>query len=380
MGRSSVTPLPNLVVAGFRLGLVLTASLVLAACPYLLSNAFLTGEEAAELPDVPLEPSPPPDPDWLVWVANRTDGTVSVIEDPFDRVANVITVGPDLQAMEVSPDGTRVLVASPSGGRIYVLDAVDRVVSDEIVFAGRPFDMAYSPDGSRLYVAVGSALGAGSPGSVVVFDAATFAQEGSPIAVGNEPLSLTFAGQFHHEPLLYTANTGSNDVSIIDPATAGEIGRIAPPAGAVTSVQGACCRSGGTYFGDVVLVAKNPAQRYLDVISVETNAFEETVSTAPTSTYAMVYSPVRQRVYGVGRDDVVSVRIESMNVFPGFPVSGESHGAAISPDDTVLYVTDAPASVVYRAVVDDTVTGAGGVRSIAVGGEPWGVALTPYWP
>ena len=115
----------------------------------------------------------------FAYIANRTDGTVSIIDLASDTVlGNPIAVGNGPVGVALNPKRSRVYVTNSDDGTVSVIETSNNtVVGDPIVVGTSPLGMAVNPSGSRVYVA-----NSGSQ-SVSVINATTNSVVGSPIAV-----------------------------------------------------------------------------------------------------------------------------------------------------------------------------------------------------
>jgi YVTN family beta-propeller protein len=91
------------------------------------------------------------------YVPNGGDNTVSVIDTGTNTVVATIPVGPQPQAVAITPDGTRAYVPGAGfttlpGTLVSVIDiSTDTVVAT--ISVGRfPTGVAITPDGTRAYV------------------------------------------------------------------------------------------------------------------------------------------------------------------------------------------------------------------------------------
>jgi YVTN family beta-propeller protein len=127
------------------------------------------------------------------YITNSADNTVSVIDTASNTVTATIPVGINPFGVAVTPDGSKVYVASSFGqfGRnfsgILVIDTASNMRTPGIPVSGIPVGVAVTPDGKKVYVA-DSLLN-----SVSVIDTATNTVVGSPIPVGT---SLAAFGVF----------------------------------------------------------------------------------------------------------------------------------------------------------------------------------------
>lgn len=148
------------------------------------------------------------------YVANGTAGMLTVLDTAVNRVTATIpiTVGPP-QYLAFTPDGSRLYVSVFNDQQtihaIDVLDTASNTVIATIPQPARPFLPAVTPDGKRLFVPNHDVA------AVSVIDTATNAII-AQIKVLRNPHWVAFSrdGRF-----AYTANHESNVVSVIDIAT-----------------------------------------------------------------------------------------------------------------------------------------------------------------
>jgi YVTN family beta-propeller protein len=162
-------------------------------------------------------------PDRSVWVTSESDHEVAVI-DPAKaiRVATIPT-GERPRAVAFTPDGTRAFITDENAGSITIADAAARRPIGSIALPPhapvphRPMGIAIASTGDRAFVTTGRA------GAVAVIDTAAGALVTTIEGVGARPWGIAIAPG----GLVFTANGPSNDVSVIDPATARVVRRIA---------------------------------------------------------------------------------------------------------------------------------------------------------
>ena len=203
----------------------------------------------------------------MVYVTNRTSGSVSVISTVDNKVVNTITVGTQPESIIFNADGTRAYVTNygsksvsvidttlaqqpkviatisnvgtnprgiayvqtANGPRVYVANSGAGTVSvinastnklidtkpsttltvDPISVGSAPQQIAVSPDGTRIYVTNQNS------NSVSVINTATNAIDGAAIAVGSKPAGVALSAD---GSTLYVAN-GDDSVSVVDTKT-----------------------------------------------------------------------------------------------------------------------------------------------------------------
>src|ERR1700729_3382714 len=97
----------------------------------------------------------------FAYVADPQTSTVSVIDTADNIVVATITVGNGPYGLAFSPDGTRAYVANsqssvfPNPGTVSVIDTASNTVTGTIIVGVNPLGVAITPDGRRAYVTNG---------------------------------------------------------------------------------------------------------------------------------------------------------------------------------------------------------------------------------
>ena len=120
------------------------------------------------------------------------------------------------EGLALSPDGSMLWVANRDDGTVSILDPYTLALQGSLTSGRAPVRVAFTPDGNRAYV-----VNAGE-GSVTVFDARARARLGS-VPVGLYPLGIAIDID---GTKAYVASTRDDEISIIDLATNNVIERI----------------------------------------------------------------------------------------------------------------------------------------------------------
>lgn len=143
----------------------------------------------------------------LVYVANGSSRSVSVIDTATRKVTATVPVGRSPEAMVVSADGSRVFVNNRYDKTLSVIDTATHKVTATHAIDTAATGAALSPDGKRLYLP--------QFGSITVFDTTTDSLDPAiPSPGGNGDIDFTPDGS-----RAYVAHSGDNRVNILDPAT-----------------------------------------------------------------------------------------------------------------------------------------------------------------
>ncbi|WP_245238035.1 Ig-like domain-containing protein [Paenibacillus etheri] len=241
-----------------------------------------------------------------VFVTNRLDNTVSVIDPITDTVSATLTVGKDPNGVAFNRDGSKAYVANKFDGTLSVintrtLEVVDVIVApgepvamvaigdklyvtrqkadlvsvvdiqsdsviSEISVGQRPFGLSVNPAGTKIYVA--NQGPEQQPGSVSIIDTATGVKE-ADITVGMETSATEVSPDGSK---VYAVNTYDNTLSVINTAT--------------LEVESTISVGGYPY---VIGLSKDGLQAYtvnyssdnMSVIDTTTNSVIKTISLSP---------------------------------------------------------------------------------------------------
>ena len=141
-----------------------------------------------------------------LFVANIRSGSATIIERAKDRVTSLATA-PGAEGIDVSPDGREVWVTNRADSSISVIDAKHDTVIAKIESGGQfPIRVKFTPDGKEAWV---SCL---QSNAVTVFDARS-RKLLATIAVGAAPVGIQMAPDGKRA---YVANTNDDLVTVID--------------------------------------------------------------------------------------------------------------------------------------------------------------------
>jgi YVTN family beta-propeller protein len=90
-----------------------------------------------------------------VYVSNKYDNNVSVIDTATNTVTTTIPVGNEPLGIAVTPDGTKVYVANEGVGSesVSVIDTATNTVTATVPGLLTPIGVSVTPDGTKVYVA-----------------------------------------------------------------------------------------------------------------------------------------------------------------------------------------------------------------------------------
>ena len=311
-----------------------------------------------------------------VYVSDEDGGTIVVLDPSHDEVVARVPVGKRPRGLVVSPDGKLLYVAlsgspkSPPGVDLTTVPPPDRSADGigvvdldslkllRVIPGGQdPETFAVSRDGKRLWVSNEETAEA----SLVDLDAGKVILRAP---VGHEPEGVTIVPDGAE---VYVTNEEDGTISVLDAAT-----------GAARATVPACARPRAVAFTPdgargfvtcenessvVVLDAK--AHKRLAVIPMPA------AGTRPMGV-AMTRDGKTLFVSGGRGGDVHEIDVAEQAVRRSFAAVGRRPwGIALSPDGKRLYTANGPSGEV--AVID--VEKGKVIRTVAVGGSPWGVAV-----
>jgi YVTN family beta-propeller protein len=292
----------------------------------------------------------------ITYVTNEGSDTVSVIDRSVDRVVDVIEVGKGPKGIAISPERetSRALVVNSSFPTLTVIDISDNQVLRNVNLesAGKPSDVAITPDGRTVYVA-NTALN-----TVSALESVSFLTEAS-IQVGRKPVALAMEPGGNR---LFVANQAEDTVSVIDT----RLNQVT----ATVSVEFQPIWVAVDRLGNEAFVAHRRSRR-VSVISLTTLRVSRTVNIGFAA--AVLPDVIGARVFAaLFRRNRVSLYNVNLNAeLNSVAVEKDPHRLAVDGDRGKLYVVNRGSDTV--TVIDrDTLR----VRTtIPVGKRPYGIAI-----
>lgn len=164
------------------------------------------------------------DSDDTVYVANfGLDGTpstaISVINGLTDTVANTLTGGTRPHEVAVNQVDDTVYVTNRDSNNVSVIDGVTDAVIGTIAVGPMPVGVAVDQADDTVYVANRTSYGASAIGSVSVINGRTGVRTDDTVTVGASPVGVAVDGSGTNAGLVYVANSGTDNVSVIGRVT-----------------------------------------------------------------------------------------------------------------------------------------------------------------
>jgi YVTN family beta-propeller protein len=330
-------------------------------------------ESAPEQTESAAQAAPAAAPSYRVFVTNEMSGDMTVIDGDTHKVLATVALGKRPRGIQVSPDGTQLLVAlsgspvAPPGVDESTLPPADKAAdgigivdinSYQLLRIIRgvsdPEQLAIAHDGKRIYVA------SEDTGTAVIMDVAS-GETVATLEVGGEPegVSISPDGKF-----VYVSSEEDHQVAVIDTAQQKVIAQFEVgerPRSIAFSPDGARAYVTGE-FDRTVAVVDAHAHKVLDTIKLEGDTvLPMEVDTSLDGTRLYVTT---------GRGGTVAV-IDAMTkaVIRSVKVGQRPWGLAVSPDGKRLYTANGPSNDV--SVVDTETLEV--IATIPAGMRPWGV-------
>jgi len=223
----------------------------------------------------------------------------------------------------ITPDGRKAYMTDPRDGKVFPIDLTSSpaTVGAAIVVGGNPEGIAFSPDGSRAYVA----MNAHTPGGTA---------EVLPITVATDAVGMAITGLGPHPYAIAVTPDGTK--AYVTDAGAGTNGNVYPvalPAGPVG-------------------------------LPISLGASTAGIAVAPDGLTA----------YAAAGGSVVPIDVSNDSAGIPIPVSGGAYAIAVTPDSKTVYVTNETGATVTPI---DVATGTAGTAISSVGSAPQGIAITP---
>jgi YVTN family beta-propeller protein len=148
-----------------------------------------------------------------VWVTSEEGGKLYVIDTKVDSVRHVITVGRRPRSVVFTHDGKRAYAPAEVGGNVTVVDAAKYSPIATIAVPGKepkPMGSVMAPDDSKVYISTGRG------GTVAILDTKGNKFVGT-VDIGSRPWGMALSADGKR---LWTADgPPGNDVSVVDLAT-----------------------------------------------------------------------------------------------------------------------------------------------------------------
>jgi YVTN family beta-propeller protein len=290
------------------------------------------------------------------YVANVTDGTVTVVDGGSAQVVATVTVGATPEAVAVDTLRNKIYVANNGSNNVTVIDGATNLVSSTIPVGSEPFSVAVNPATNKIYVT--NSL----DGTLSVIDGATATVTATP-SVGTGPSGVAVNPVTNK---VYVANNSSNNVSVIDGAT---------------NLVSSTVMVGSQPFP----IAVNPATNQIYVantgdstVSVIDGATATVIATPTVGAepLSLAVNPVTNLIYVANfTDGTVTIIDGSTNVDLGAPVTvgATPFAVTLNASTNLIYIANNATSNV--SVID----GASGsvTATVPAGSGPVAIAVNP---
>jgi YVTN family beta-propeller protein len=322
-------------------------------------------------------PAPCAEKSYRVFVTNEGSGDVTVIDGRTHQVTATWPLGKRPRGLVGSPDHQRLYVAlsgSPLAGPgvdektlpppdkgadgIGVVSLASGHVERVLTGVSDPEQVALSPDGSRLFVA-------SEDGGAAVTFRVTDGKKVSSVDVGGEPEGLAVSAV---AGLLGVTSEEANSVALLSLSDATLLGRV--PVGQRPRDLGFSPDGKSLYVS-----GENDAS--LTVVDVASRKVRQTLHVPGEGARpkGIAVSPDGARVYvTTGRGAHVEVLdAGTMKVIASIAVGTRPWGIGLSPDGRYLYTANGPSNDV--SVVDTVELRT--VANVKAGNKPWGLTVIP---
>ncbi len=196
------------------------------------------------------------------------DSKVRVLSTSTFEVIETIDVGSNPRGLAGTPDGSLVFVPNRDDDTVTVIDTSDNSVADTIALTGdQPYNLAVTPDGTTVYVVMKTSDGgsSGTPGVLSVIDVASLTETDSITLVGESPEGLAIAPDGAY---VYTVHRNTGTVDVVNTST-GAVEQLAETSS--TSPRDA------VVIGSKLLVV-NDSSSGIDIIDTGTGALTTSIA------------------------------------------------------------------------------------------------------
>jgi YVTN family beta-propeller protein len=296
-----------------------------------------------------------------LYITNTKSGSVSIIDTNTLEVVGTIALGPGKPNRVVfQPDGKLAWVVYDKSHDLGVIDAETRKLMRRLKIGGNPYNLAFTPDGRRLYVLDWSSDT--SNDEVIVYDLQAEKIDGR-VEVSTWPAHGVFSRDGR---LFYVSGESAGDVTVIDTAKREIVGRIVHGGG---DAMGLALAANGKLLyaaageNKAILKIDTATNRVVGTIPMPGIVHESTL----TLDGKFLYVTLRKA------NKVVVVRTEDDKIVATVPQRGYPDLVTMEPTGRYALVTNRHADLV--AVIDLKTHAQ--IRTIPVGKAPHGMALRP---
>jgi YVTN family beta-propeller protein len=316
--------------------------------------------------------SKPPQPAYLVYASNEVSGDLSVIDPIARRVIQTIPVGKRPRGLALSPDRRLLYIAltgSPMGGPgidesklpppdkaadgVAVLDRVSGKVVKVLRGVSDPEQIAVSPDGTRLFVA------SEDTGRMIVLNAVTGAVV-ARVDVGGEPEGVAVSPD---GSLALATSEEDDKLSFLDTRSMRLVAQVdvgERPRNAVFTPKGDLAIVPGELDASVTLVDVRKRQQVARLILLKDQR-PAGVAMAPDGKNAFVTT---------GRGGkLVKIDLTARHPVGALAVGTRPWGVSLSPDGGYAFTANGPSDDVTMVDVASMTE----VARFKAGAKPWGV-------
>lgn len=285
----------------------------------------------------------------------------------------LLPTGPGPVAMALHPDGSKLYVANEQDQTVAMLDTTSYEVRASGSLPYAPYSVGVTPDGGQLFITAGLNLLALDPTSLSITETIT-PEQGRPVVMAFSPEGSK----------VYVANGGSDfggaghTVSVIDSASHAVLKTIdvgESPLGIVISRDGRrlAVANTGDLKGDPTFGIPPAPGSTVSLIDTDTDEVVTTVTVGSGPTL-MAMSADASRLFVVNSVDgtVSVVRLPEGDILATLPVGAEPAGLALSGRRNVLYVAsrgDGTITVIdtRQAAISGRVALGAGTTALALG-------------
>jgi DNA-binding beta-propeller fold protein YncE len=313
----------------------------------------------------------------FVLASDGKANVVAVDTMVYKPVSGPVPVGAAPAGMAFSADGSRLYVANSGDGTVSVLTVAATASAPQYEFTsvgsvtvgGSPRELALSPDSKYLYVTVDGGSGAGR---LVVLSAAGQPTVISTLNVGTAPRGLTVMPSGAQ---IFVANSGSSTVTVIGRAPDGHHSVVDTLTGVSTARDVAVSPDGNTLLvvcptaGAVIAINAVHPQAPRNTITVGSSP--QQVALVPGGAYAVI---TNQGDGTVSLLTVGSTPSACRQLAGGIAVGSNPDAVAVTPDaGLVLVGCSGPDALAVVTLAEYQTAQA----PPAIGGQPTGVRVAP---
>lgn len=270
------------------------------------------------------------DDEYLAYIPNVGDGTISTINTKNQKVENTIKIGEEVShGISATNDGKKIYTGDLDEGKVFVYDTESKKITKTINTGKRIHGIDITPNSKYVLLASGALEVDDEYNYIQIIDTKTDEVVKTIKSDAKSPAHIDFTKD---SKIAYVANVMSNDVSIVD-IEKGEI---------IDTVKVGIMpnESEPSPDGKFLYVA-NVQEGSLSVVDTKTKKEIDKIKVS-AGTHGIAVTNDSKYIWTTNRfdKDIAVIDASTKKIIKKIGIEGEPNHISISPDNKYVYVTD----------------------------------------